>query len=165
MIAVTIRPITLDDVAGFNHALDRVAREKRFLARTEGGTLEQSRAFVADNLERGNPHFVALDGATVVGWCDVIRNDHLPIYAHSGTLGMGLVPEARGQGAGRRLIETTIAAAFAAGMTRIALTVRADNEAAIHLYERIGFALEGYHRRTDCIDGVYHDTRSMALLA
>ncbi len=162
---VVIRSISLDDVAGFCAAVDRVAREKRYLARTEGPTLDQSRAFVAGNLDKGNPHFVAEDGGAILGWCDIIRNDHLPIYAHSGTLGMGLVPEARGQGLGRRLIEATVATALAAGMTRVELTVRADNETAIALYHRAGFALEGYHRNTDCIDGAYYDTRSMALLA
>lgn len=162
---VVVRPIREDDIEGFRAAVDRVAREKRFLARIEGPSFEQASRFVLGNLACGNPHFVADADGLVAGWCDVIRQDHLPIYAHSGTLGMGLVPEWRGKGVGRRLIEAAVAAAFAAGMTRVQLTVRADNEAAITLYRRIGFADEGYHRGTDRIDGITYDTRSMALLA
>ena len=147
---VVVRPIREDDIEGFRAAVDRVAREKRFLARIEGPSFEQASRFVLGNLACGNPHFGADADGLVAGWCDVIRQDHLPIYAHSRTLGMGLVP---------------VAAAFAAGMTRVQLTVRADNEAAITLYRRIGFADEGYHRGTDRIDGITYDTRSMALLA
>ena len=159
-----IRPIGMDDVAGFNAAVDQVAREKKFLARTEGPTLEQSAAFVRSNLEKGNPHFVAAEGPTIVGWCDIVREDHQPMFMHCGVVGMGLVEAHRGRGLGRLLIEPTIAAALAARMTRIELTVRADNLAAIHLYERVGFAREGFHRRTDRIDGIYYDTLSMALV-
>ncbi|HWJ74512.1 MAG TPA: GNAT family N-acetyltransferase [Kaistia sp.] len=161
---VEIRPIRADDIPGFRDAVDCVAREKRFLARTEGPSLEQAAEFVGDNLAKNNPHLVALDGAALIGWCDIIRNDHLPIYAHSGTVGMGLLPAYRGLGVGRRLLEAAIDAARLAGMTRIALTVRADNAAAARLYQRIGFEPEGFHRHTDCIDGIYYDTRSMALI-
>lgn len=161
---VAIRRITEADIAGFCAAVDMVAREKRFLARLEGPSLEAGGAFVRRNLTVGNPQFIADDSGAIIGWCDIVRQDTLPIYCHIGVLGMGLVPAARGRGLGQRLIEAALEAAFAAGMLRIALTVRSDNLPAIRLYERAGFVHEGVHRATDRIDNVCHDTLSMALV-
>ncbi len=164
-MTVEIRRITEHDIVGFREATDAVARERRFLALIEAPPIEETAAFVRDNLARANPSFVAVDGERIVGWCDIVRNERRAIYRHRGTVGMGLLAAYRGQGIGRRLLQAAIDAAMAGGMSRIELTVRADNEVATKLYLRLGFEPEGYHRNTDCIDGVYYDTRSMALLA
>jgi putative acetyltransferase len=61
-------------------------------------------------------------------------------------------------------MQHTITKAWAKGLTRIELTVRADNHNARVLYERLGFQHEGLKRRAFRIDGVYHDSLAMALL-
>jgi putative acetyltransferase len=98
-----------------------------------------------------------------VGWCDI-----LPALgearAHVGILGIGVIPRARHQGIGRRLMEAAIARAWTKGMTRIELTVRTDNPNARALYEALGFQLEGVKRRSFLVDGTYHDAYAMALL-
>lgn len=48
--------------------------------------------------------------------------------------------EVQGQGVGRRLLSELATAARSAGCTHMLLEVRADNAAAIALYERCGFA-------------------------
>jgi ribosomal protein S18 acetylase RimI-like enzyme len=52
---------------------------------------------------------------------------------------LALVPEARGSGAGRRLVETVLAAARAAGYDRIELVTFSDLAGARELYRRAGF--------------------------
>jgi RimJ/RimL family protein N-acetyltransferase len=47
---------------------------------------------------------------------------------------------------------------------RIELGVYADNERAVHVYERIGFRTEGRRREMYFKEGVYHDTLIMGLL-
>jgi ribosomal protein S18 acetylase RimI-like enzyme len=79
-------------------------------------------------------------------------------------LGIGLLPEFRGKGIGRRLMQRTIDAAFALGLTRIELTVREENVNAIALYKSLGFEVEGLHRKAACIEGQYENLYSMALL-
>ena len=74
------------------------------------------------------------------------------------------MPEFRGQGIGRRLMQRTIDAAFAFGLTRIKLTVREANVNAIALHKSLGFDIEGLHRNAVCIDGQYENLYSMALL-
>jgi GNAT superfamily N-acetyltransferase len=131
-MAVTIAPAAEEHVESLWRALDAVAREGRWLALLQAPPLEASRALVASNLAKGYPQFVALDGARVVGWCDIVGNERA-IKAHCGTLGMGLLPAWRGQGIGRRLIEAAIAAAWQRGFLRIELTVNAGNERALGL--------------------------------
>jgi RimJ/RimL family protein N-acetyltransferase len=77
---------------------------------------------------------------------------------------MGLLPEYRGRGLGRRLAEAAVAAARERGMERIALEVFASNTRAIALYERLGFRHEGVLRRARKLDGRYDDNVLMALV-
>ncbi|MDP9892889.1 putative acetyltransferase [Variovorax boronicumulans] len=145
-------------------ALDVVAREKKYLAQTQAPPWENSLAFYRSVLAQGFPHVVAVDADDkVVGWCDVS-----PVFGHSrahiGILGIALLPEARGRGLGTQLLQAAIDRSWARGLTRIELSVRADNLNAKALYERLGFEHEGLARRASLIDGTYHDAFRMALL-
>ncbi|MBR0785251.1 GNAT family N-acetyltransferase [Bradyrhizobium iriomotense] len=160
---IEIIAISEAQIESFHRALDTVARERRYLAFLEAPPLEATRSFVLDMIAQGNPQFVALSGGDVVGWCDIRRHPR-PIYAHAGILGMGLLQPFRGQGLGTRLITTTLAAARAAGLSRVELSVREDNRSAIALYMRVGFAVEGLSRNAVRIDGVYESVIQMAVL-
>ncbi len=145
-------------------ALGVVARERKYLALTQAPPWEQSLAFYRNVLAVGFPHFVAVDGSgKVLGWCDVS-----PVFGHSrahiGLLGIALLPEARGRGLGAQLLQSAIDKSWARGLTRLELSVRADNLNAKALYERFGFEHEGLLRRASLIDGIYHDAHAMALL-
>jgi ribosomal protein S18 acetylase RimI-like enzyme len=59
---------------------------------------------------------------------------------------MFLVPEARGQGVGRALLDAVLAAATARSLERLTLTTRYRYDRAIRLYERAGFRLAGTAR-------------------
>jgi RimJ/RimL family protein N-acetyltransferase len=160
---IEIIAISEAHIESFHRALDTVARERRYLAFLEAPPIESTRSFVLGMIARGQPQFVALSDGDVVGWCDVSRHER-PIYAHVGTLGMGLLQPFRGQGIGTQLIRTTLAAAQAAGLTRIELSVYENNASAIALYKKIGFAVEGLSRNAARIDGVYENVIQMALL-
>lgn len=158
-----ILPLTEAHFERLHQVLDEVAREKRYLAMLQAPPREQTFAFFRDSLDQGNPHVVVLLDDEVVGWCDV-----LPVFGearrHVGTLGIGLVRRARHQGLGAALMRAAIAAAWAKGLTRIELTVRADNPNARALYERMGFAHEGLQRGAFRVDGESVDSHAMALL-
>jgi ribosomal protein S18 acetylase RimI-like enzyme len=163
MAAVEIVPIAQDHIESFHQALDFVARERRYLSFLEAPPLESVRAFVLDNIKQGYPQLVAVSAGQVVGWCDVVPKPR-PIYAHVGVLGMGLLPEFRGQGLGDRLIRQTLAAARAFGLSRVELSVRENNAVAIELYKRVGFEIEGLQRNATKVDGVYENVVLMAIL-
>jgi ribosomal protein S18 acetylase RimI-like enzyme len=58
-------------------------------------------------------------------------------------ISMWVAPEARGQGVGEALIEAVVRWAIDEGATHVTLSVKADNAAAIRLYERAGFTMTG----------------------
>ncbi len=121
------------------------------------------RSFVEDIIKPGYPQFVALAEGEVVGWCDVLPKTW-PIHRHVGIVGMGLLPDHRGQGLGRRLLQRTLDDARASGLSRVELTVREDNGSAIALYEKLGFEAEGVQRNAFKVDGRYHNLIMMAVL-
>jgi ribosomal protein S18 acetylase RimI-like enzyme len=77
---------------------------------------------------------IAVADATPVGVCV------LGVRGHEGWVGgLGVVPSARRQGLGRRLMDTVIDEARTAGLRRVSLEVLELNTPAIALYEQLGF--------------------------
>jgi len=157
-----IESVTEEHIAGFNHAVDLVARERKYLARTEAPSLAESEAFVRDNIRNGNPHFVAVCSGEIVGWCDIVRMKK-EVFSHCGALGMGVVAGYRRQGIGLALIRAALAGAKAIGLERVELEVYHTNTSAIALYEKVGFHAEGVKARSAKLAGTYLDMLQMAL--
>jgi ribosomal protein S18 acetylase RimI-like enzyme len=159
-----IVPIGREHLTGFHAALDRIAREGRYLAMLQAPPFARTRRFVLDSLRDGAIHFVALAGdETVVGWCD-LRPKAAATLQHSAVLGMGVIAPFRGRGIGSQMLTATLKAADARGLRRTELIVRADNHAAVALYRRFGFEEEGRCRQYLRIDGEDHDALLMARL-
>jgi RimJ/RimL family protein N-acetyltransferase len=161
--AVDIRPSTPDDFDGFYDCFAAICRERRYLALVEPPSQDEARAFIDGARQRGMVQYVAAADSRIVGWCDILPNTWEG-FRHTGRLGMGIAPEFRGQGIGRRLMDATIEAAREAGLARIGLEVFSSNTNAIRLYERYGFEYEGLHRRGRIIDGRVEDVIMMGLL-
>jgi ribosomal protein S18 acetylase RimI-like enzyme len=163
MSIIEIVPITQGHIESFHRTLDVVARERRYLSFLEAPPFESTRAFILDMIEQGYPQLVALAGGEVIGWCDVTPKPR-PIYAHSGVLGMGLLPQFRHQGIGKRLIVQALAAARGFALQRVELTVRENNANAIALYKKVGFEIEGVQRNAILVDRTYENLILMAVL-
>ena len=161
---IKIQPVTRELAHAFWRAVDVVARERKYLIFTEGPPIEKTMAFVDEIFEKGWSQFYGVKDREVIGWCDILRYESEG-FSHSGHLGVGVLPEYRGKGIGRRLMETTIADAFSKGLERIELEVFSSNERAADLYRKLGFVEEGRKRRARFIDGEYADNIVMGLLA
>ena len=168
MDAIEIVPTEDEHVLGFQRCVDAVARERRYLTFLEGPPLEMARAFVRHVVATGGVHVVALTPAgspgavaTVVGWCDIVRDTRAG-FTHGGRLGMGLLPPYRGRGIGARLALAALERAAAQGLDRIELEVYASNTRAIALYERLGFVCEGVKRAARRLDGQVDNNVLMA---
>jgi ribosomal protein S18 acetylase RimI-like enzyme len=159
---VMIEMIREESIAGFHQAVDLVAREKKYLARTEAPPIEDAQAFAKDNIQKGNAHYVATVSGKVVGWCDIVPLKK-EVFSHCGVLGMGVIEEYRGQGIGRKLMEAALSKAKQNGLEKVELEVFHTNSKAIALYERIGFTAEGRKLKAAKLEGQYLDCIQMAL--
>jgi L-phenylalanine/L-methionine N-acetyltransferase len=82
---------------------------------------------------------------------------------HAGQIGMAVRDDWQGKGIGTALMEAALDLADNwLNLTRIELTVYTDNAAAVALYKRFGFEIEGTHRHYAFRNGEYVDAYSMA---
>ena len=149
-------------IPSFYKAMDQVAREEIFIEKTEAPPFEDVQAFQEKLIRLHWPNYYAVQNQRVIGWADITRpqNERL---AHRGFLGMGLVPEARGQGLGSQLLERALNHAQQIGIEKIELSVYSNNPAAIALYHKFGFQKMGRIRHYRKLRDTYFDTVEMEL--
>jgi putative acetyltransferase len=83
--------------------------------------------------------------------------------AHVGDLGMAVHDKWAGKGIGSALMKAAIELADNwLNLTRLELTVYTDNQPALRLYKKLGFEIEGTHRKYAFRDGGYVDAYTMA---
>ncbi|KAF7979650.1 hypothetical protein HWV62_41623 [Athelia sp. TMB] len=79
--------------------------------------------------------------------------------------GIGLKQEYWGQGYGTEITEFMVDYAFRwLNMHRVSLTVFEHNTAAITVYKKVGFVMEGTARKTNWVDGKWQDIHGMGIL-
>lgn len=162
MADTVVRPTTADDVAVLVEIFDGVAGEGRWIAREHPFDRDDAERSIRAGVD--DPDRLSLvaevDGAVAGslglqpdGW------GHLD-------LGMFLAPHARGRGVGTRLVEEAVAWARARpGIFKVCLQAWPHNAAALALYRRQGFVVEGYlHRHWRRNDGELWDAVVMGLL-
>jgi L-phenylalanine/L-methionine N-acetyltransferase len=110
-----------------------------------------------------SPAILACRGEEMVGCADLRHFDGR--RAHAGEVGLVVHDAHWGHGIGTALLGAlTDTADRWLGLTRLQLTVFADNHRAIALYRRFGFRIEGTHRSYAFRDGTLADALSMARL-
>lgn len=159
---VEIRDTSIDDSASLAVAFDIVARERKYILTTQGGTVEQTIAQINYLNQIGGIHQVAVGGKEVVGFCTI---GFAPFegFNHAGRLGMGILPAFRQQKIGTRLLNRALETAFSKPIERVELEVFASNINAVALYKKFGFIEEGRKIKARKLDGVYEDIILMAV--
>jgi len=101
----------------------------------------------------------------LVGMVTVVTFPNRPRRRHVGTIAISVHGDWQGKGVGTALMRAILDLADNwLNLTRLELEVYADNEAAIHLYERFGFEVEGTLRQHAFRDGEYVDSKVMGRL-
>jgi putative acetyltransferase len=104
-----------------------------------GSRAQQFREWMAESGHSAS--WVLEDGNLVLGYAGL--RERTPGVLH---LGMALLPEGRGRGGGRALLDAMAEHARASGAHKLDLEVWTDNERAIALYVSAGFEVEGLRR-------------------
>lgn len=105
---------------------------------------------------------VAIEGDKLVGQLG-LEACQSPRRRHVATFGMGVKESARGAGVGSALVAAAIDLCEKwMNVSRIEVEVYTGNEAAIRLYQKHGFTIEGTCRKYAFRDGQYVDAHTMA---
>jgi len=109
-------------------------------------------------IERGAiTSLLAVKDGKVVG-CGTLVRDPLSWSPHVGEIRMVVSLDVRGQGVGRALSQETFALALGAGLEKLSVQMTVDQQAAIALFESLGFKAEALLRgHVRDVDGKKHD--------
>ena len=146
-----------------------VGSETEFLSVDESGlsqTEEELQAFLEQVAERDNEVcLLALIDEDLAGLVLVTADQRFRV-AHIGDFFIAVKQAYWGHGLGQALMEETLHwAREYSSLRRLQLTVQARNRGAIHLYEKMGFAVEGRQERgAQLRDGSFVDVILMGQL-
>jgi RimJ/RimL family protein N-acetyltransferase len=111
-----------------------------------------------NEIERGAiKSLLAVRDGKVVGCGTLVRDPH-SWSPHVGELRMVVATEVRGQGVGRALSQETFALALGEGLEKLSVQMTIDQQAAIALFESLGFKAEALLRdHVRDLEGKTHD--------
>ncbi|WP_309625733.1 GNAT family N-acetyltransferase [Methylibium sp.] len=164
--AITIRRANPQDAAAFARIMGD-AEVYPGLLQLPYPSEERLRVWLADMQQAGQPDLLLLAerGGNVVGSAGLHPAGNSLRRRHAMFLGLSVVREAQRLGVGSALMQALCDYADGwAHVLRLELTVYVDNVAAIALYRKFGFAVEGTHRAYALRDGAYVDAHAMARL-
>jgi RimJ/RimL family protein N-acetyltransferase len=111
-----------------------------------------------NEIERGDiTSLLAVRAGKVVGCGTLVRDPH-SWSPHVGEIRMVVSQDVRGQGVGRALSQQTFALALGAGLEKLSVQMTVDQQAAIALFESLGFKAEALLRdHVRDVEGRTHD--------
>ncbi len=152
------------DFRSFCTLFESIVAEGRYFVRPYAPSRRDLKHLAQDAVRRSLPFYVAVKDRLVTGFAAILFPT-LPSLAHSGTVVMGVLPRYRRQGLGASLLDRAISHAFQNPThTRVQLEVFQDNEAAVALYTKLGFQIEGVAKRAVFLDNEYKNVVNMALV-
>jgi L-amino acid N-acyltransferase YncA len=123
---------------------------------TEPRTAEQIAAQLLDKGERF-PTIVAEHEGRVVAWAGAGPYRARPAYAGVAEHSVYVARSARGEGAGRVVLEAFCRAYAERGFWKIVSRIFPENTASLGLHERCGFRVVGVYKRHGKLDGEWRD--------
>ncbi|HET7802750.1 MAG TPA: GNAT family protein [Pseudolabrys sp.] len=163
---ISLRAVTAADLEFLASIRRDIALQKLLLNHlpAEGLSDGEVKEWVARRLgEKGGTFQIVMDGAKrSIGFVQIFDVHQ---KSRHGKLGMAIVSDARGQGAGREALRLLCDYARAnLNLHKISLEVRLDNKVAVHLYERSGFQKVGVLHQHYFDGRHYHDVLLMERL-
>ncbi|HET8986041.1 MAG TPA: GNAT family N-acetyltransferase [Trueperaceae bacterium] len=144
-VGVGYRRARDSDARAVTTLLRGIYAEWRFFVGDSPGSERSLAMRIAHDDQSRSYYGVATSAGDVVGWVELHRSPAWRLE-HVAVLTLAVAPSVRGHGVGRGLLHACYQWCRAVGVLKISLHVRANNEAALHLYLSEGFELEGRER-------------------
>jgi RimJ/RimL family protein N-acetyltransferase len=162
-----IREVAVEDARALLDYVEHISGESDFLSFGPGEfelTEPEEQEFIRKCLASDNQLFIlGLIDDTIVAILN-FSGGRRPRVRHSGEFGISVRKQYWGLGIGSLMLNTLIDwARHTQIVKKINLRVRTDNQRAIELYKRKGFAKEGTSRKEILLDGKYFDHHWMGL--
>lgn len=160
-----IRKAEENDAEKFLKYFNIVGAETDFLGFGAEGpkiSLEEEKEIFKNSTPK-NFFLIAEADNKIVGSCSISTNEKRIRSIYFGELGIVVLKDYWGLGIGYNLMKTAIELGKKAGLRKINLDTRDDNEKAIRLYEKLGFKKEGIITRGAVIKGKFYNLLIMGL--
>ncbi|WP_028784207.1 GNAT family N-acetyltransferase [Thalassobacillus devorans] len=162
-----IRHIEIADAERFRNLMLQVEAESDFMLYEAGErdiSIERQKSMIKSIQAQENAAiFLADFDGDLAGYLIAVGGK-AKRTKHSAYLVIGINADFRGNGIGSKLFQALEAWAQEKGIHRLELTVVTQNEAALGLYKKAGFEVEGTKRDSLLIDGDYVNEYYMAKL-
>ncbi|HEX2194183.1 MAG TPA: GNAT family protein [Candidatus Limnocylindria bacterium] len=161
-----LRPARPTDARGLARLFAAVRAEGRWLLTPASATSEPSEAYFIGEMIRtgGGQALVAEADGEVIGNV-LVTLERNAVSSHVGTLSIVVDAAWRDVGVGSAMVRAAQEWCSERDLAKLALSVFADNERAIAVYERCGFVREGLRRSQYRVDGELRDELLMAWFA
>ncbi|MGN1069221.1 MAG: GNAT family N-acetyltransferase [Candidatus Fimadaptatus sp.] len=159
---IEIRSLQPGDADGFWRFLNELDSETEYMMyepgeRAQRSSPESASARLRGALAQGSDLLLgAFEAGRLVGYLWAERGA-LRRVAHTAYIVTGVLAAYRGRGIGTAFFERLDDWARTSGIVRLELTVECLNEAAVRLYRRSGFAVEGVRRKSMRVGGAFVD--------
>jgi RimJ/RimL family protein N-acetyltransferase len=159
--AVTLRPAKESDAADIITSVEEIVKAGEYLQKEATRTLEEEVSFIKEMKEKGNMYTVVEIGGKAVGICRIVKGE-LEMKKHTGNFRTWISSEGQGLGISSEIMSYSINWGSKNGLFKIWLTVFAENEIAVKVYEKAGFVEEGRQKGQANINGSLQDELFMA---
>jgi RimJ/RimL family protein N-acetyltransferase len=164
---ITIREITTDDSEKYlelSRALDSETIFRPYDPGERNCEVSEQYQKIVDVLNSDNSTIIVAEvDKALVGYISA-SGKTLSRLKHISTIGIAIKQEFCGQGIGKKLFESLEEWACSNKIHRLELTVMTNNLAALGLYLRMGFKLEGTKMHSLLINNEYYDDYYMSKL-
>lgn len=159
------RTLTVKDYPAYN-TLRRMALDvvpKAFGSTNEEENPHRKNRFESNVTHRESFIMGAFDDEELVGMVGFLKLEKIKLQ-HKGIIwGMFVKPKMQGRGIGSELMKNTLEKAAKIGhLQKINLDVNAKNQAAIHLYKKMGFISFGIEKNALLVNGKMFDLIMMS---
>lgn len=161
-----IRKIRLEDSGKYLEFMKKLDNETKYMMYEPGereSTIKDIEAMIRSLGDSNSILLIAVENTEIVGFISAERGFANRIK-HSAYIVTGISKEYRGRHIGTSLFAEVEKWARQNGIFRLELTVMTHNEAAIHLYKKMGFKVEGIKEKSMIVDEEFVDEYYMSKL-